>query len=844
MLLKMLRDMSIRLKITIVVMFTVFTALIVAGAVIVVFDWHDLNDDMIKSGDVLSRVVGNSVSAALVFNDKESAVETITAMRANKDIAYISIFNKQENRFALYLRHDIDMPSDTLPIPMEGYLFTDKYLLVRNDIILDGEKIGTALVAMDRDPMRARMRSYITILIMAGFIASGIALLIMSRLQGLISKPILHLSGVAQRVSRERDYSLRVVPFASDETGSLYNTFNEMLARIQESNKALKQARDDLEGRVEERTRELQIEIAERKRAELEKAERLKRSKRQHFALMRIVRDPAISSGKIEESIELIARLSNEALETFRTSLWLFEDREKILRCKGAYDSDNGLQSGGATMSIDDYPILIEALNSDRAIDASDAENDPRMMELTSGYLIPHEVTSALFAGIRAAGQLLGMVCIEHTGSMRQWTFDEIVFSGELADQVAHLVVARERRQAEKLRKSLQEKLEKAERMEALGVLAGGVAHDLNNMIGPLVGYPELILRKLPDDSPIRRQINTIARSAKDAADVIQDLLTLARRGRYEMAPICLNEVVNSYLTSAAYEDLTARRPEVIVNCQFDEQSGLIIGSTPHLGKVVMNLIVNAYDAMPDGGNLSVTTKQRKLTKLYSGYADIEPDEYICLRVKDSGVGIAIENIEKIFEPYYSKKKMGASGSGLGLSVVYGIVKDHKGYYDVFSEKGEGTEFVLYFPVTHNKKKNEIEDSGITGGEEKILIVDDVPEQRDMAAEMLASIGYVTDTVANGREAVAYLKKNDVDLIILDMIMEKDFDGLDTFRKIIGFKPGQKALIISGFSQTDRVNEVLRLGAGGYVRKPYTLEILAKAVRQEIDKKAPVGAVS
>ena len=394
-----------------------------------------------------------------------------------------------------------------------------------------------------------------------------------------------------------------------------------------------------------------------------------------------------------------------------------------------------------------------------------------------------------------------------------------------------------ERKQAESQQRELQDQLERAQRMESLGVLAGGVAHDLNNMLGPLVGYPELILRKLPEESPFRRQVETIGKSAKDAADVVQDLLTLARRGRYEMEPTDLNQVIETYLQSPSFHRLQQHRPEIELTVSLDPSRPVIEGSSPHLAKVIMNLIVNAYDAMTGTGTLRVATEESYLEQLESGHQNIGPGHYVSIRVKDSGNGIDKDDLDKIFEPYYSKKKMGTSGSGLGLSVVYGIVKDHRGYYDIFSELGVGTEFVLYFPVCTQELSDDDDKAELRGGHEKILIVDDVLEQREMASTILSDLGYEVATAQHGRAAVRYLQENQADLVLLDMIMEKDFDGLDTYREILKSYPEQKAIVVSGFSQTERVAEVLRLGASGYLKKPYTMESLGMTVRECLESK-------
>jgi CheY-like chemotaxis protein len=194
---------------------------------------------------------------------------------------------------------------------------------------------------------------------------------------------------------------------------------------------------------------------------------------------------------------------------------------------------------------------------------------------------------------------------------------------------------------------------------------------------------------------------------------------------------------------------------------------------------------------------------------------------------------------------------MGSSGSGLGLSVVYGVVKDHKGYYDILSEIGKGTEFILYFPLTEATVRVRHQPSQELRGSESVLVVDDDDSQREMATELLASLGYRVTSAANGHEALDCLRKQPVDLVMLDMIMERDFDGLDTYREILKIRPAQKAIIVSGFSSTDRVLEMQELGAGQYVKKPYTRNVLASALRAELDRtevtaasrvaEAPVG---
>jgi CheY-like chemotaxis protein len=252
-----------------------------------------------------------------------------------------------------------------------------------------------------------------------------------------------------------------------------------------------------------------------------------------------------------------------------------------------------------------------------------------------------------------------------------------------------------------------------------------------------------------------------------------------------------------------------------------------------------MNLFSNAMEAMPNGGLLTVKTSNCYLDRPIQGYDHVREGDYAVLAVSDTGVGIPAADLKRIFEPFYTKKVMGRSGTGLGLSVVWGTVKDHNGYIDVQSEIGKGTTLTLYFPVTGEPVSEQgvsIPVSDYMGSGETILVVDDVEGQRDLAVRMLSKLNYRVTSVVSGEEAVVYMKSNKVDLIVLDMIMDPGIDGMEAYRQILEIHPRQKAIIVSGFAETDRVNEVQTLGVGAYVRKPYIMERLGVAVRGELDK--------
>ncbi len=394
-------------------------------------------------------------------------------------------------------------------------------------------------------------------------------------------------------------------------------------------------------------------------------------------------------------------------------------------------------------------------------------------------------------------------------------------------------------RRASQEKEELRSQLQRAQKMEAIGTLAGGVAHDLNNILSGIVSYPELLLMDLKADSPLRKPILTIQKSGEKAAAIVQDLLTLARRGVEATEVVNLNLIASEYLLSPEHAKLELNHPNVTIEKHLDPDLLNILGSPVHLSKTVMNLVSNAAEAMLDGGTIFLSTENRHIEKAVSGFDDIDKGDYATLTVKDTGIGISPEDIERIFEPFYTKKTMGRSGTGLGMAVVWGTVKDHRGYIDITSLEGQGTQIVLYSPVTRKVFYPEVEIASIQdlmGNGESILVVDDIESQRQIAAEMLEKLGYRVRTVSSGEEAIEYIENKTTDLLILDMIMEPGIDGLETYRKILKIRPEQKSIIASGYSESIRVKEALQLGAGAYVKKPYLMENIGRAIRAELDR--------
>ncbi len=388
-------------------------------------------------------------------------------------------------------------------------------------------------------------------------------------------------------------------------------------------------------------------------------------------------------------------------------------------------------------------------------------------------------------------------------------------------------------------RRELRERLARSQKMEALGLMAGGVAHDLNNVMLGIVSYPDFILSEMQPDDTMYKPLKTIREAGRKAAAIVEDLLTLARRGVTTTEILNLNSVVEEYLNSPEFHKLKSFHTGIRFFSSLDGDLLNVKGSALHLKKTVMNLVSNAAEAIESKGEVQIATSNCHVDAPIKGYCDVKKGDYVRLRVEDNGSGIDEKDLNHIFEPFYTKKIMGRSGTGLGMAVVWGAVQDHNGCIDIQTHPGKGTVIDIYFPVTRDKIAPAIEEppqDDLRGNGEVILIVDDVKEQREVAGLILESLGYCVHAVESGEAAVEYMKEHFVDILVLDMIMDPGMDGLETYQAILDIHPGQKAIIVSGYSETQRVKTAQTLGAGAYVKKPYVLETLGLAVKTELNR--------
>ena len=751
---KKFSDMPVKDKLITITTVTALVALLLVLIVNLLFAYIGYNKNIKDSLISFARTIGTNCSAAIVSGDKMTAASNLEAFQTEPQIESAKIYLPDRTLFAGYIRDrktpaknrgSIDYSRDLKikdispdKLKKEQLFYENGKAVIIEPVFFKNRLIGIVEIWSNQrelyDAMGAILFVNLTILVIAFFLARIIA----SKAQKTISGPVLELTDTMAKVSRDKDYSVRIKKRSKDELGTLFDMFNEMLSEIQERDERLQFIQysiDHMEDAIFWTDSSARIVSANNKACEL----------------MGYTKKEFLSMTLFDFYPELTP-------ETWQTS-WENIKREKSISAE------------------------MKTIKKD-------------------GTAFPSEVS---VSNIVIKGK--GYNCS---------------FIRDISDKI-----------------KLKSQLEQAQKMEAIGTLAGGVAHDLNNILGGLVGYPDLLLMDIPEGSSMLRPLETIKKSGEKAAAIVQDLLTLARRNIDIRKVVNLNDVITDYMKSPEHIKITEFHPDIEFRVSLDENLPNILGSDFHLSKVIMNLVTNAAESISGKkGEVVISTKSCSFDADYHGFQTIAGGHYVIVSVEDNGSGISQEEKRNIFEPFYTKKVMGRSGTGLGMTVVSGVVKDHLGFIDLESSKGKGTRFDLYFPHTEKQVTEEPGDISLESykGTEKILVIDDVEEQRDLASYTLKKIGYRVESVPSGEEAVDYLKYNTADLVVLDMIMDPGMDGLDTYRKILELTPDQKAIISSGFAENIRVSEALRLGAGAYVKKPYTAMNLGMAVRNELDR--------
>ena len=474
--------------------------------------------------------------------------------------------------------------------------------------------------------------------------------------------------------------------------------------------------------------------------------------------------------------------------------------------------------------------------------------HEPSVARFPASRLIPPGVIPAeqretlLVFPLAFESHLLGVVAFDYS----EGTNGYVAFRNEIAAALRSLRLHQELVQKTMLHeRSVQERLATAKRMEALSVLAGGVAHDLNNALGPLVALPDVILEelgelKVGEDAvqELRADVESIKTASLRAAQTIKDLLTLGRQGRTAKERLDLNRVVESCLPETSPRRTKERNLHIKMVLRLAPEPLIVQGAESQLARAIGNLVHNGTEAIEGDGEVVVKTSSVHMATARVGYETIPPGHYVKLTVSDDGCGISPQDLARAFEPFFTRKRAGeSSGSGLGLAIVHGVVKEHGGFIDVTSTLGAGTTFAIYLPQVQETVAREQELAVAPRGHARILVVDDEPVQLRTCRRSLIRLGYQVETLDSGCRArelfgrAALSGESPFDLVIIDMILNEELDGLHVFEQIQLLFPAQKAIVVSGHAPTERAELAVKKGLT-WLAKPYNMEELAHAVQR------------
>ena len=764
------RNLPIRRKVMGVTLLTAGVALLLTCGALLWFEGNDFREKLRRDVATLAKVIAANSVAAVSFGDRDAAAEMLTALRAEPQILAACIYGANGARLAIYRRAGTAGDFPRAPEP-DGFTFTADRLTFFGPIDDPREqaRIGTIYFVADFGEMSRRRQSYGQLLALVVAASGLVAFLLSATLQRYIAGPIVRLAGATRRVSSERDYSLRVLEGGGDELGQLTAGFNEMLAQIQTRDAALQAAHDTLEKRVEERTAQLQQQVAERARAEQNLAHSL-----------------SLVTATLDSTADgiLVVDRSGKVIGSNRKFATMWRVSDELMAAK---DDRRLLDHVRPQLKHpEDFLRKVAELYDDPEAESHD------IVEFTDGRLFerysqPH----------RIGGASIGRV----------WSFSDITE-----------------------RKKLEAQFLRSQRMESIGTLAGGIAHDLNNVLAPIMMSVDLLQENNRNPS-MESVLESLRISVERGADLVRQILFFARGVEGKRVPLQASRLLQEVFKIARDTFPKNIRAESHVA----KDLWTVCGDATQLHQVLLNLCVNARDAMPDGGALRITAENftsngsAEALRLAPGAGP-----HILIRVHDTGSGISPEARERIFEPFFTTKETG-KGTGLGLSTAIGIVKGHGGLLDFTSEPGRGTTFTLCLPAVPEAAKTVAPEQAMrpTGAQELVLVVDDEASIRLVLKQTLESFGYRVLTAPDGQAAVAtYAERRDqISLVLTDMMMP-GMDGNATIRELKKIDPHARIIAATGMVTDDYLSKATASGAVAFLRKPYTAEVLLRTFTQ------------
>ena len=815
------QDISIKRKLTAIIMIASTVALLLVSTGFVTYELVTFRQTMTRDLATLAEIIGNQSTAALTYGDKDAAREILAALNAKKHIVAAALYDKEGRLIASYSGVKGPAVSFSNQPEAEASRFENNALVVYHEIRLDGDFVGTVYLKSDLQEINERFARYAAMILLFMLASWVVTLFLSALLQRVISRPIFHLAETAKAVSGGKNYSLRATKHGGDELGQLIDGFNEMLGQIQQRDSELQQAHDKLEIRVAERTQDLRAEIAERQRAES--------ALKQQFVRISLLNQitQAVSERQDTDSIFHVVLRQLERHMGFDLGLVaLFDFKAQTLNVAALSVKDSLL---AAQLDLHEGSVLSLAETGFQLCEKGQTVYFADTLKEEALFTEKLAITgwrSAVSVPLMVEEKLFGvLVSARHKAD--GFNSGDCEFLRMLSEHVA--LAAHQERLHKDLEKAYNELRQtqatvlQQERLKALGQMASGIAHDVNNALSPVVGFSEIILKSgYGLNTEGKKYLKYIRTAGDDIAHIVARLREFYR-AREEDEPL---QQLNLNVLAKQVVDMTRPRwrdiPQsngITIEVQIDlvPEIPKLAGIESEIREALTNLILNAVDAMPNGGKIILRSRTQ-----HQESGDKGPRQVV-VEVSDTGTGMDEETRKRCLEPFFSTK--GKRGTGLGLAMVYGVMERHEGNIEIQSELSKGTTFRLVFPVrTKLCENNQEEESTVIIEPLQILCIDDEPLLRELIKQILENDGHEVEVSDSGQSGLdefrlARERGRPFDVVITDLGMPY-IDGRQVAKTVKNESPSTPVVMLTGWGAIMKEDGNVPAQVDGIISKP------------------------
>jgi signal transduction histidine kinase/FixJ family two-component response regulator len=829
-------NLSIKRKLMLIIMGVSTVALLLASAGFIAYELFAFKTATRQDLSTLADVMGSQSSGALTIGYEKDGEEILSSLRAKQNITAAALYKPDGEVFATYRAPGAN--NELIPSVPQGDVcrFEKDHVVVFKHIRYKGDLIGAIYLKSDLEERNTRLKLCAATIGLLMLLSTGVTFALSSQLQRIVTRPIFHLVQTAKAVSAEKNYSVRARKHGEDELGQLIDGFNEMLSQIQQRDAALQSAHDDLEKRVQERTQDLQLEIAERRRAEAALQEQFTRT-----SLLNQITQVISERQDLESILYVVLRQLEDHLAVDLGIVCIYDRATDALNV-AALRVKNPLLA--AKLDLREGMVLHIEQTGIRSCKHGEVVNIADTLKAEGA--LPEKLAVAGFRASLAVplvveNKLFGVMLVArlNTDSIR---IGERDFLRTLSKQVA--LAAHQAQLHAELEKAYndlrqtQQTVMQQERLKALGQMASGIAHDVNNALSPVVGFSDLLIRGEAGISDHgKKYLEYIKTAGEDIAHIVARLREFYRR-RDEGETLQLldvNALVKQVIdmTRPRWRDIPQGRGIMVeVREDLDAQAPELVGIKSEIREAVTNLIINAVDAIPNGGAITVRTR-------VASWTEAQFPAHVIVEVSDNGIGMDEETRKRCLEPFFSTK--GKRGTGLGLAMVYGVMERHEGKIEVDSELGKGTTMRLIFPV----RKLANPDGSEAGADEptsplRILCIDDEPLVRELLKEMLGRDGHHVHTCDGGQVGVdafrtAKSRGEPFDVVITDLGMPY-FDGRQVAKVVKRESPNTPVVMLTGWGAFMKENDDMPAQVDGVLSKPPRSAEIRQALRRVVQE--------